>query len=122
MKCSKQEFETIVKICERAEDLGVSVGERITLIMDLENTHNTIGLALDALLEADDANFAHDIIGIQANINRETKEMDNFFMPRYAKAYHPDVADVIKNAVAKSEQVGSGRDNVRADIEKDIEQ
>jgi len=30
-----EEFETIVKICERAEKLGVSAGERITLIMDL---------------------------------------------------------------------------------------
>lgn len=35
----KQEFETIVRIVERAERMGIARGGRITEIMDMENAH-----------------------------------------------------------------------------------
>lgn len=84
MELIKKDFETIVKICERAEVMGISQGERITLLMDLEHVHKNVGLKLDALLAADDANFAHDVCGIQRHINRTTGELEDFFLPRFA--------------------------------------
>lgn len=115
----KEEFETIVKICERAEEMGISAGERMTLIMDLDTTNEIIGLNLEGLLAADDMNFAHDIIGIQRHINRKTKEMDDFFVPRYAKQ---DVEGLINKAVEESKGTGSKREAGLGRHEQDIEQ
>ena len=81
----RADFDIIVKICERAEALGISQGERITLLMDLENVHKNVGLKLADLLAADDANFAHDVCGIQRHINRNTGALEDFFLPRFAK-------------------------------------
>ena len=82
---AREEFETIAKICQRAEEMGIARGERITLVMDIENAHKTVGLRLNDWLEADNFNFAHDIIGIQNNMNRTTGELEAFFLPRFAK-------------------------------------
>lgn len=100
MKVTKKEFETIVRICERAEQLDIAPKERITLIMDLENTHNSVGLDLDGLLAADDFDFAHDVVGIQNHMNRDTKELEGFFVPRYARK---DVEALIDDATVRSE-------------------
>lgn len=54
--------------------------------MDLKYTAEEIPMDFQALLEADDLNFSHDIVGIQNNFNRQTKKMDNFFLPRYAQS------------------------------------
>ena len=40
---------------------------------------------LEGLLKAKPLDFAHDIAGIHDNLNRETRSLDNFFLPRYAK-------------------------------------
>lgn len=72
------------KIAERAELMGLLLFDRLSLVMDLENTNNEVGLRLYELLNADDLNFAHDIIGIIKNMNRETGKLENFFLPRYA--------------------------------------
>ena len=58
--------------------------DRMSLIMDIQAAHEQFKLKLDKLLEADDYNFSHDIVGIQQNINRKTKEIENYFLPRYA--------------------------------------
>lgn len=83
----KKRFETIVKIVERAEELGYD-GQRITLIMDIENADNVFNLRLEDLLNADDGNFIHDIYGIMNNIDRSkypvTEADFNLFVPRYA--------------------------------------
>lgn len=120
MKCTKAEFETIVKICERAETLNIAPQERITLIMDLENTHASIGLNLDGLLAADDLNFSHDIVGIQQHINRETKELEDFFVPRYAQQKGFDINTVIDNAKASADKHNSELAGEKNDVEKDI--
>lgn len=80
----RQELDTTRQILDRAEKLDIVHGERMTLLMDLEFTHKEIPLDLKGLLGANDVDFAHDICGIQANFNRETKTMDNCFCPRYA--------------------------------------
>lgn len=81
----KEEILTIAKIADRAENMGISPTSRITLMMDLRNTNDLHPLELDRMLVAKDGDFAHDVIGIQNNFNRETCEMDNFFLPRFSK-------------------------------------
>ncbi len=120
MKRTKAEFEIIVKICERAEKMNIAPQERISLIMDLENTHDSIGLNLEGLLAADDSNFSHDIVGIQQHINRETKELDDFFVPRYAQQKDFDIDAVIDKAKETADKHNSGLSAERTDIEKDF--
>ena len=112
----KDEFETIVKICERAEAMDISAGERFTLIMDLENAHKDVGLNLTGLLEADDLNFAHDIIGIQNHMNRRTGKLEDFFVPRYAKQ---DVASLVEEAVKRSQEQGDNA-AVKTAVDKEL--
>lgn len=107
MNCTKKEFELIVKICERAEALDIAPKERMTLIMDLDNVHKSVGLNLEGLLGADDFNFAHDVVGIQNHINRKTKELEDCFLPRYAQQKSVDA--LIDKAVESSKQIdGAG--------------
>lgn len=80
----KDEMLIIVEIAKRAEQKGLLMFDRMSLIMDLENAHNQFKLRLDDFLKSDDFDFAHDIVGIQKNINRKTKTVENHFLPRYA--------------------------------------
>ena len=121
MLCTKEEREIIVKICERAEELGVSQGDRFTLIMDLENTHNTVGLNLEGLLAAENFDFSHDIVGIQAHINRETKELEDFFLPRYAAQENTNIDSIINKAKASAEAINStGSEKQEQKDDKDV--
>ena len=81
---SKEDFEKIVKVVERAEQMNIARGERFTRIMDIEFAHHQFNLRLDEMLEADDLDFAHDFIGIQNHINRSTFTVEDFFVPRFA--------------------------------------
>ena len=74
----------IAEIAKRADEKGLLMFDRMSLIMDIQAAHEQFNLKLDKLLEADDYNFSHDIVGIQQNINRKTKEIENYFLPRYA--------------------------------------
>lgn len=82
---TKDERLLAVEIAKRAEDMNLLMFDRLSLIMDIEATHDDIGLKLSELLNADNENFTHDIVGIQKNLDRTTKTMQNFFLPRYAK-------------------------------------
>lgn len=81
---TKDEMLTISEIAKRADEKGLLMFDRMSLIMDIQAAHEQFKLKLDKLLEADDYNFSHDIVGIQQNINRKTKEIENCFLPRYA--------------------------------------
>ena len=81
---TKDEMLIIVEIAKRAEDKGLLMFDRMSLIMDIQNAHEQFNLKLNEWLKADDLNFSHDIVGIQQNINRETKKVENCFLPRYA--------------------------------------
>lgn len=72
---TKEKFMTYVKIAQRAEGMGIYNGERFTLLMDLENADGVFELRLDDLLNADDFNFSHDILGIVANIDRKNPKI-----------------------------------------------
>ena len=77
----KEESVTILKIVVRAKKL---IPELPTLDtnMDIGATHIKNKLDLDKLLKFDDSNFLHDITGITYNIDRETGELENCFLPR----------------------------------------
>lgn len=80
----KEELEHVLKITDRAEKMGIMFFDRISLKMDLEVAHEKFNLRLKDLLQADDFNFSHDVIGIQHYLDRETKEFTEFFLPRFS--------------------------------------
>ncbi len=82
---TKEKFMMYVKLAQRAEGMGIYTGERFTLLMDIENADKVFNLRLEDLLNADDFNFAHDIVGIVNNINRNNPTDFNLFVPRYAQ-------------------------------------
>ena len=84
---TKEDKMAIVAIAKRAEEKDLLRFDRMSLIMDLEFVHGDEGtLRLQDLLNADDYNFAHDVVGIQNHFNRETKKLENLFLPRYTKS------------------------------------
>jgi hypothetical protein len=82
---NRDEKMVIAEIAKRADEMGLMMFDRMSMMMDIEAVHAEIGLRLDDLLKADDFNFGHDIIGIQQNIDRENKKLNNHFLPRFAK-------------------------------------
>ena len=82
---TKEKFMMYVKIAQRAEGMDLYKGERISFLMDMENADKVFDLRLEDLLNADDLNFAHDVVGIVNNIDRKNPTDFNFFVPRYAK-------------------------------------
>lgn len=80
----KNDVLTIAEIAKRADKNGLMMFDRMSLIMDIKTAHEQFNLKLSELLKADDFDFAHDIIGIQNNINRKTNTVENCFLPRYA--------------------------------------
>ena len=81
---AKEKFMMYVKIAQRAEGMNLYKGERITFLMDIEHADKAFNLRLEDLLNADDANFTHDVVGIVANIDRSNPTDFNFFVPRFA--------------------------------------
>ncbi len=85
---SKEEERIINKIANRAVHMAADYGvayEKIDALMDLEACHcNGMPLALSKLLDADDANFGHDVFGIRRHINRKDGTVGDCFVPRYA--------------------------------------
>ena len=71
-------------IVNRANQAGIAQGERITQIMDLDNAAKQFNMRLEEMLEASDYDFAHDFIGIQNTMNRETGKIEGLFVPRFA--------------------------------------
>lgn len=84
VKTKKERLDLIIAIAERADNMGMLMFNRMSLIMDLEHTDNEFNLRLEELLSSNEPNFAHDIIGIQNNFNRKTLKMENCFLPRFS--------------------------------------
>lgn len=84
---TKSDYELIIKIVDRAEALANARNIpyiRWSAMLDLETTHQNTPLKLSELHNADDGNFAHDVWGIHANINRSNGTLQNCFHPRFA--------------------------------------
>ena len=85
---NKEDMELGAKIAKRAVIRAKEVGiqyDQMTAEMDIDACHNNGNpLKLQALLEADDFNFAHDVFGIRQHIDRTTGELGDCFVPRYS--------------------------------------
>lgn len=83
---SKEDMELIRAIVLKAEHMGILNGDRMTSLMDITACHaNGTQLRLKDLLNASKGDFVHDISGISAYLNRETGQLKNCFLPRYAR-------------------------------------
>jgi len=83
-KTTKEEDILIRKIVDRATGLYPTL-DTMTLDMDITACHlNGNPLRLRELLDADDFNFCHDVIGIVNNINRTNGKLNNCFLPRFS--------------------------------------
>ena len=84
----KDEARLLHLIAKRAVRMAASNGVVYPFMdadMDVTACHaNGCKLKLDELLSADDANFAHDVFGIQRHINRTTGKLENCFLPRFS--------------------------------------
>lgn len=76
--------DLISKIADRA--VAMFGCRKIDIVMDLcYCIEGSCDLDLEKLLSADDFNFGHDIAGIHNHLNRETKKLDNCFLPRFVR-------------------------------------
>lgn len=86
---SRTDARVIEQIAERAYRMDMRLNEldarkEIEWRMDFTAVHaNGNPLRLDALLEADDFNFAHDAFGIARKLDRSTGKLTDFFSPRF---------------------------------------
>lgn len=84
------DFALISKIVDRAEAFAkrskssLSL-DRISLMMDLDSVHERTPLRLQELLDADESNFVHDVWGIRRHLNRQTRQLEDCFTPRFVK-------------------------------------
>lgn len=65
-----------------AEDSGTSIKSMDTE-MDIACVHESMPLKLADLLAADNFNFSHDVFGIRSHLNRQTRELEDCFLPRF---------------------------------------
>ena len=84
---TREELGIINQIADRVfQDYPEVVYLRLDLDMDLSAVHsNGCPLDFEKLLKAPPFDFAHDVFGIKRNINRQTGELDNCFVPRCAR-------------------------------------
>lgn len=84
-----QNIEAAAKIADRAGSEFVrNAGGRMSLIMDLlaaDGKNGNAPIDLDALAEADEFNFVHDVAGIVRHMDRTTGQLTDCFVPRYAR-------------------------------------
>lgn len=83
IKTSLEDVKLAALIAKRAVGLNSDV-VLIEVAMDIEAAHWKRPLYLRNLLAASDENFAHDVFGIIRHLDRETGELRDCFVPRYA--------------------------------------
>lgn len=78
------------KIADRATPALVrKAGGRMAFIMDLcaaDGVNGNDPINLDALAQADDFNFLHDVTGIMRHLDRSTGQLTDHFSPRYSRS------------------------------------
>lgn len=90
-KISDHDHQLIERITNRAMAIYAAMGvagkmnNRINIKMDITACHASgTPLRLEALADADNFNFAHDVFGIRDHLDRDTGELTDCFCPRYA--------------------------------------
>lgn len=82
----KEDMILCGEIAKRSEAMGIGFGSRITRVMDIDFAHRNFYLDLEKFLKAENQDFAHDFLGIQANIDRPNHQWkDTLFVPRFVK-------------------------------------
>lgn len=82
MAISDEDMDIIRQIVNRASELTLGL-DAVDLDMDLTACHVTEGpLDLQKLLDFDDFDFAHDVIGIYTHLLRTTGRLGSHFWPR----------------------------------------
>jgi hypothetical protein len=80
-----EDHALIEQIAGRGVVLSAGAWKYQDAVMDITACHrNGCPLLLEKLLNADDFNFAHDVFGIRANMNRKTGKLNGLFLPRCA--------------------------------------
>ena len=79
-KFTRADYERLKSIVDRVK--GV---DRISAMMDIEAANMVCPLDLEKLAAFDKFNLMHDVFGIANNLDRETGELKNCFLPRCAK-------------------------------------
>lgn len=87
---TKKEADLINKIADRADTLyrrhEIYYISKLNTSMNITATHaNGNPLRLKDLLEADDFNFGHDVVGIQNHLDKKTGKLMHHFVPRFSK-------------------------------------
>jgi hypothetical protein len=88
---TRDEHRLIMAIADRATTMGLASKPRVEYArtdaeMDITAAHaNGCPLRLSELLVAKPFDFAHDVFGIRRHLNRETGQLENCFVPRYAR-------------------------------------
>ena len=84
---NQNKVDLIMAIVDRGWECGIGkyYKDKLSMMMDISAADEDCPLKLQELLDADYENFVHDITGIRANINRQTKKLENCFLPRYAR-------------------------------------
>ena len=88
-KLTKEDYELCDKITKRAMEMELYPSNyRVTAMMDIQNAAKYFNMRLDEWLEAEDFDFAHDVIGIARAINRVEYPVnfnnDPLFLPRFS--------------------------------------
>lgn len=84
-KLTREDYELCDKIVRRAMKMNMYPGDQMTAHLDVTNAARYWNMRLEEWLNADDFNFAHDIVGIYNNIIREYPvQFANCFVPRFA--------------------------------------
>lgn len=101
-KVTKRDAKLIDKVVDRIlRDVRMNALRRPTFDwhMDVLAVHATVGLDLQGLLDADDFNFRHDILGIYTELDRSTGKLGDCFLPRFALRGQgePDTMDAYSN-------------------------
>ena len=81
-------IEERAAVAKRMRQVLLSFGieeNQLSAMMDLDYINDIIPLDFDRLQNCDNNTFLHDVIGIRNNWNRQTKQMDNCFLPKCAK-------------------------------------
>lgn len=89
-KLTDVELHYVGKIIGRAKPMfdklyGRGEIKPLEIHMDLSAVHKKCPIDFARLSEFSEFDFAHDLLGIYRHLNRETGELENFFIPRCAK-------------------------------------
>lgn len=103
---TETESEAIDRIVERAVELLPEI-DRLTFRMDIAAVHAHTPLDLKTWSEADIGNLGHDVAGIIRHMDRDTGELTDCFVPRFAL---PDdlVARIKARISAAKRDLGEG--------------